>query len=81
MLDAFINSTCACVFLEEFKIVSWSRDTDLAVGVDVDALVVVAEQQLHPVGIRQRHDCVRDDGALRVLRDVDVVDTTKYNKI
>ncbi len=46
----------------------------LAVGVDVDALVVVAEQQLHPVGVGQRDDGVGHDGPLGMLWCVDVVD-------
>ena len=47
---------------------------DLPVGVDVDALVVVAEQQLHAVGVGQGDDGVRRDRTLRVLGQVDVVD-------
>lgn len=39
---------------------------DAAVRVDVDALVVVAEQQLHAAGVGQRHDAVRHDRALRL---------------
>ena len=38
---------------------------DLSVRVHVDALVVVAEQQLHAVRVWQRHDRVRCDGALK----------------
>ena len=47
--------------------------THLAVGVDVDPLVIVAEQQLHAVGVGQRDDGVRGHRPLRVLRHVDVV--------
>ncbi len=45
----------------------------LSIGVDVDSLVVVAEEELHPVGVGEGHDGVGGHGALRVLRDVDVV--------
>ena len=48
----------------------------LSIGVDVDSLIVVAEEELHPVGVGQGHDGVGSDGALRVLRDVDVVHAT-----
>lgn len=47
---------------------------DAAHRVDVDALVVVAQQQLHAVRVRQRHDAVRRDWTLSMLRKVDVVD-------
>ena len=48
--------------------------TDLAVRVDVHPLVVVAEQELHPVRVGQGDYGVGLDGALRVLGQVDVVD-------
>lgn len=35
--------------------------------VDVDALVVVAQQQLHAVRVRQRDDAVRRDWTLSLL--------------
>ena len=43
-----------------------SPDTDLPVGVDVDALVVVAEQQLVAVCVRQGDDRMRHDRTLRL---------------
>ena len=49
--------------------------TDLAVSVDIDALVIVAEEELHPVGVGEGDDGVGGDGALGVLRQVDVVHT------
>ena len=52
-----------------------SPDYYLAVGVDVDTLVIVAEQQLHPVRVGQRDDRVGGDGTLGVLRDMDIIHT------
>lgn len=44
------------------------------VGVDVDALVVVAEQKLHAVAVGQGDDAVRANRSLSVLGQVDVID-------
>ena len=49
--------------------------TDLAVSVDIDALVIVAEEELHPISVGEGDDGVGGDGALGVLRQVDVVHT------
>ena len=45
----------------------------LAVGVYIDPLVVVAEQELHAVGVGEGHDGVGRHGALGVLGHVDVI--------
>ena len=50
-------------------------DAHLAVGVDVDPLVVVAEEELHAVGVGEGHDGVGGYGALGVLGHVDVIHT------
>ena len=47
--------------------------THLAVGVDIDSLIVVAEEELHPVGVGEGDYGVGGHRALRVLRDVDVI--------
>ena len=47
---------------------------DLAVGVHVDALVVIAEQKLHAVRVGQGDNGMRCDGALCVFGQVDVID-------
>ena len=49
--------------------------TDLAVRVDIDALIIIAQQQLHPISVGQSDDGVRSHGALGVFRHVDVVHT------
>ena len=41
-----------------------SADPHLAIGVDVDSLVVIAQQKLHAVGVGERHDAVWRDGTL-----------------
>ena len=45
----------------------------LSVCVHVDALIVVAEEELHPVGVGQHDDGVGRDGAGGVLGQVDIV--------
>ena len=47
--------------------------TDLAVGVYVHALVVVAQEQLHAVRVGEGDDGVRSDWSLSVFGQVDVV--------
>ena len=47
--------------------------TDLAVRVDIDALIIIAQQELHPVSVRQSDDGVRSDGALGMFGHVDVI--------
>ena len=51
----------------------WMFDAHLAVGVDVDPLVVVAEEELHAVGVGEGHDGMGGHGALGVLGHVDVI--------
>ena len=49
--------------------------TYLAVRVDIDPLVIIAQQELHPISVGQSYDRVRSYWALGVLRHVDVVHT------
>ena len=49
--------------------------TDLAVRVDIDALIIIAQQELHPVSVWQSDDGVRSDRPLGVFGHVDVVHT------
>ena len=49
--------------------------THLAVRVDIDPLIIIAQQELHPVSVGQRYDGVRSYGALGVFGHVDVVHT------
>lgn len=47
----------------------------LAVRVDIDALIIIAQQELHPVSVGQSDDGVRSDRPLGVFGHVDVVHT------
>ena len=51
------------------------QTTHLAVRVDIDPLIIIAQQELHPVSVGQRYDGVRSYGALGVFGHVDVVHT------
>ena len=49
--------------------------THLAVRVDIDPLIIIAQQELHPISVGQRYDGVRSYWALGVFGHVDVVHT------
>ncbi len=63
------NLACAYVCDRSWQLSPLQDDVfgDLAVRVHVDALVVVAEQKLHAVGVGQGDNGVRRDGTLRVF--------------
>ena len=56
---------------------AWCRTeiTHLAVRVDIDPLIIIAQQELHPISIGQSDDGVRSHRALGVFGQVDVVHT------
>ena len=55
------------------RTLDWMFDAHLAVRVDIDPLIIIAQQELHPVSVGQRHDGVRSYWALGVLGHVDVI--------
>ena len=53
----------------------WTEITHLAVRVDIDPLIIIAQQELHPISVGQSDDGVRSHRALGVFGQVDVVHT------
>ena len=53
----------------------WYPLTHLAIRVDIDPLIVITQQELHPVSVGEGHNGVGGHGTLGVLGHVDVIHT------
>ena len=49
--------------------------TDLSISVDIDPFIVIAEQELHSIGVGQGDNGVRGHRTLGVLGHVNVIHT------
>ena len=77
-----LNSWTFLVTLSQSFHSPWYPLTHLAISVDIDPLIVITQQELHPVSVGQGHDGVRSHRALGMFRHVYVVHTeiqTEYS--